>query len=155
MKVSSKGLVTTVWKDARGQRNISCRLFIIVMVKFRVVRLVKKLTHIYIFSMCSRIVIHSMMSLMISGENKLRITQALQQCDVHPMTVLEGWYTRDSDNRPLSYSRREVGFCAGWCLDNLCKFFHLFWTDTLLYTEMWEKNVVSILLIKCLSHLLA
>uniref|UniRef100_A0A2C9KVK7 RING finger and SPRY domain-containing protein 1 n=1 Tax=Biomphalaria glabrata TaxID=6526 RepID=A0A2C9KVK7_BIOGL len=53
------------------------------------------------------------------GENKLRITQALQHCDVHPMTLLEGWYTRDNDNTPLSYSRREVGFCAGWCLDNL------------------------------------
>ncbi|XP_055892147.1 RING finger and SPRY domain-containing protein 1-like [Biomphalaria glabrata] len=68
------------------------------------------------------VILHSMVALekfAQTSENKLRITQALQHCDVHPMTLLEGWYTRDNDNTPLSYSRREVGFCAGWCLDNL------------------------------------
>lgn len=56
-----------------------------------------------------------------SGENKSRIVQALQQCKVHPMTLLESWYHRNNDNTQQSYTRREVGFCAGWCLDNLCK----------------------------------
>ena len=31
------------------------------------------------------------------------------------LQVLERW--RDSDK----FSQREVGFCAQWCLDNLCK----------------------------------
>ncbi|XP_005101311.1 RING finger and SPRY domain-containing protein 1 [Aplysia californica] len=68
------------------------------------------------------VILHSMVALekfAQTSENKMRITQALQQCEVHPMTLLEDWYQRNNDNTPLSYSRREVGFCAGWCLDNL------------------------------------
>ncbi|CAG5116476.1 unnamed protein product, partial [Candidula unifasciata] len=68
------------------------------------------------------VILHSLVALekfAQTSENKVSIMRALQQCEVHPLTLLEAWYTRNNDNSRQGYSRREVGFCAAWCLDNL------------------------------------
>ena len=55
------------------------------------------------------------------GENKTVILAALLKCPDHPMSLLEDWYQKDDNSGDFGFSRREVGFCSGWCLDNLCK----------------------------------
>lgn len=53
----------------------------------------------------------------VSGENKVTILKVLQSKQPNPLETLETlWQDKD-------YLRREVGFCARWSLDNLCKFF--------------------------------
>ena len=46
---------------------------------------------------------------------------ALLKCPDHPMSLLEDWYQKEDNSGDFGFSRREVGFCSGWCLDNLCK----------------------------------
>jgi len=49
-----------------------------------------------------------------TSENKITLTKHLyEHCEVSPLERLEQWYHSDH------YIRREVGFCAQWCLDNL------------------------------------
>lgn len=54
-----------------------------------------------------------------TGENKVTIAKRLEQGNGNLLLDLESWL--DSEN----YIEREVGFCAQWCLDNLCKFHQL------------------------------
>lgn len=51
-----------------------------------------------------------------TSENKVTIQKKFQSLDRHPLTVLEPWATNY-----VNYHQRQVGFCAQWCLDNLCK----------------------------------
>ena len=51
----------------------------------------------------------------ISGENKTTICKKLQNAQPNPLEVLEVWW------HSPNFLQREVGFCAKWCLDNLCK----------------------------------
>ena len=54
-----------------------------------------------------------------AGENKVTVTQSLKKMQNHPLIALQEW--GDSPN----FTKREVGFCARWCLDNLCELSHL------------------------------
>jgi len=51
----------------------------------------------------------------ISAENKITINRILEEITPHPLLQLEKWV--DSP----CYFKRQVGFCAQWCLDNICK----------------------------------
>lgn len=53
---------------------------------------------------------------MSTGENKVTIKKRLMVEKQHPLLELENWATE------THYVRRQVGFCAQWCLDNLCKY---------------------------------
>lgn len=48
------------------------------------------------------------------GENKMVLNKRFQQETQHPLLTLEKWRSADD------YMKRQVGFCAEWCLDNLC-----------------------------------
>lgn len=50
------------------------------------------------------------------GENKITIKKRLMAEKPNPLLELEKWVTE------THYVRRQVGFCAQWCLDNLCKY---------------------------------
>ena len=53
------------------------------------------------------------------GENKFTICRHLNSKDrPDPIEVLEQWWHNDE------YIKREIGFCAVWCLDNLCELEH-------------------------------
>lgn len=54
-----------------------------------------------------------------TSENKATIKRRLQQESPSPLIILEAWREHEHD------VKRQVGFCAQWCLDNLCKC-HLF-----------------------------
>ncbi|XP_052816971.1 RING finger and SPRY domain-containing protein 1-like [Mya arenaria] len=62
------------------------------------------------------IVLHSIVALekfAQTSENKVTIMQRLESLNPNPLERLEGlWADRD-------FRKREVGFCARWCLDNL------------------------------------
>ena len=51
-----------------------------------------------------------------TSENKVTITKQLETYDheSHPLVLLETMFLSSEQ-----YDRREVGFCAQWCLDNL------------------------------------
>jgi len=51
-----------------------------------------------------------------TGENKVTIKKRLMAEKQNPLLELEKWVTE------THYVRRQVGFCAQWCLDNLCKY---------------------------------
>ena len=53
-----------------------------------------------------------------AGENKSTVTRHLHDLNANPnpLETLEQWVNHKD------YTRREVGFCAQWCLDNLCKY---------------------------------
>ena len=53
------------------------------------------------------------------GENKSTVTQHLHDLNANPnpLETLEKWVHHKD------FTKREVGFCAQWCLDNLCEFF--------------------------------
>lgn len=53
---------------------------------------------------------------MLIGENKVTIKKRLMAERQNPLLELEKWATE------THYVRRQVGFCAQWCLDNLCKY---------------------------------
>lgn len=53
---------------------------------------------------------------MLTGENKATIKKRLMAEKQNPLLRLEKWATEEH------YVRRQVGFCAQWCLDNLCKY---------------------------------
>ncbi|XP_025114560.1 RING finger and SPRY domain-containing protein 1-like [Pomacea canaliculata] len=62
------------------------------------------------------VILHSIIALekfAQTSENKVTVSQLLQRMPVHPLEVLQDW------SRDPNYSKREVGFCARWCLDNL------------------------------------
>jgi hypothetical protein len=46
----------------------------------------------------------------------MKIMAKLESCASNPLFDLEEWRYTASD-----YLKREVGFCAEWTLDNLCK----------------------------------
>jgi len=50
-----------------------------------------------------------------TGENKVVIKTRLEAEQRHPLLWLEKWVNSKH------YIKRQVGFCAQWCLDNLCK----------------------------------
>lgn len=54
---------------------------------------------------------------MLTGENKVTIKKRLMAEKQNPLMELEKW-----TNAETHYVRRQVGFCAQWCLDNLCKY---------------------------------
>ena len=56
--------------------------------------------------------------LYFTGENKGVLCKRLSTCNSvgNPLEKLEPY--KDSDD----FVKREVGFCAQWCLDNLCKY---------------------------------
>lgn len=51
-----------------------------------------------------------------TGENKVTIKKRLMAEKQNPLLELEIWAME------THYVRRQVGFCAQWCLDNLCKY---------------------------------
>lgn len=59
-----------------------------------------------------------------TSENKLTIQKRLLAEKEHPLLLLEKWV--DETN----YVKRQVGFSAQWCLDNLCNNF-LYFTGSL------------------------
>ena len=52
-----------------------------------------------------------------TSENKVTITKYLSALPSNPLILLEDWAQNWED-----FSKRQVGFVAQWCLDNLCKF---------------------------------
>lgn len=50
------------------------------------------------------------------GENKITIKKRLMAEKSNPLLELEKWAVE------THYVRRQVGFCARWCLDNLCNY---------------------------------
>ncbi len=56
--------------------------------------------------------------LCVLGENKATISQRLSDLNANPnpLESLEQWWHHKD------YVKREVGFCAQWCLDNLCEY---------------------------------
>lgn len=62
------------------------------------------------------VILHSIIALekfAQTSENKVMITQCLQKIPTHPLVSLQEWGNNSN------YTKREVGFCARWCLDNL------------------------------------
>ena len=52
-----------------------------------------------------------------TSENKITIVKQLNSLEkLNPLLILEPWADTYQD-----YMQRQVGFCAKWCLDNLCK----------------------------------
>ncbi|XP_060074545.1 RING finger and SPRY domain-containing protein 1-like [Ylistrum balloti] len=67
-------------------------------------------------SLPSVVILHSLVALekfAQTSENKATINRALQRNSPNQIENLEKWW-KNSD-----YQKREVGFCAKWCLDNL------------------------------------
>jgi len=54
----------------------------------------------------------------VSGENKGVIMKKLTKSNL--LEKLESWWHN------IAYIKREVGFCALWCLDNFCEFVSVF-----------------------------
>ena len=50
-----------------------------------------------------------------TSENKITILKRLEEAPTHPLVTLELWLS-DTD-----YIKKQIGFCAQWCLDNTCK----------------------------------
>ncbi|ESO85848.1 hypothetical protein LOTGIDRAFT_130506 [Lottia gigantea] len=62
------------------------------------------------------VILHSMVALekfAQTSENKVTINQSLGEMKTNPLVSLEAWSSSDE------YAKREVAFCARWCLDNL------------------------------------
>lgn len=53
--------------------------------------------------------------LLVPGENKMTLERRLAALSENPLVKMEPWVT-SSD-----FVERQVGFCAQWCLDNLCE----------------------------------
>ena len=53
-----------------------------------------------------------------TSENKITITKYIIALPSNPLIILEDWAQNFED-----FSKRQVGFVAQWCLDNLCKLF--------------------------------
>ena len=52
-----------------------------------------------------------------TSENKITIVKQLNSLEkLNPLLILEPWA-----DTYQNYMQRQVGFCAKWCLDNLCK----------------------------------
>lgn len=51
-----------------------------------------------------------------TSENKSTILKRLASNKPCPISILEEWRNEEH------FVRRQVGFCAQWALDNLCKF---------------------------------
>ena len=51
-----------------------------------------------------------------TSENKITIQKYFSALTLHPLILLEPW-AQDLQN----FMQRQVGFCAQWYLDNLCK----------------------------------
>lgn len=49
-------------------------------------------------------------------ENKVTIQKKFASLTKHPLLLLEEW-SEDCHN----FTKRQVGFCAQWCLDNICE----------------------------------
>ncbi|CAH1779320.1 unnamed protein product [Owenia fusiformis] len=49
-----------------------------------------------------------------TSENKITINRKMCASKIHPLEPLEKW------RQHKQYAKKEVGFCAQWCLDNLC-----------------------------------
>lgn len=47
----------------------------------------------------------------------MTIQRYLKECPTNPLSRLEQWVDHPD------YVKRQVGFCAQWCLDNLCESF--------------------------------
>lgn len=62
---------------------------------------------------------------MSTGENKVTIKKRLMAEKQNPLMELEKWAIE------THYVRRQVGFCAQWCLDNLCKYDKISLSDNL------------------------
>ena len=58
-----------------------------------------------------------------TSENKLTILKRLSASTPHPLLPLENFLRewKEDDEDEQCWVKREVGFCAQWCLDNLCK----------------------------------
>ena len=56
-----------------------------------------------------------------TSENKITIQKYFSAFSSHPLVSLEPWAQEMQD-----FYKRQVGFCAQWCLDNLCKIFFFF-----------------------------
>lgn len=73
------------------------------------------------------------------GENKITIKKRLIAEKQNPLLELEKWATE------FHYVRRQVGFCAQWCLDNLCKYYNKIcvhnYTHT--YTHMYTPFYIN------------
>ncbi|XP_041375315.1 RING finger and SPRY domain-containing protein 1-like [Gigantopelta aegis] len=62
------------------------------------------------------VILHSMIAVekfAQTSENKVTISHALKQKIINPLLILEKWVNHSE------FIKREVGFCASWCLDNL------------------------------------
>jgi hypothetical protein len=51
-----------------------------------------------------------------TGENKVVIKKRLEAEPRNPLLCLEKWVNSKH------YVKKQVGFCAQWCLDNLCEY---------------------------------
>lgn len=65
----------------------------------------------------STVILHSLIALekfAQTSENKKTINERLASQETNPLTVLESWGCDNED-----FDKRQVAFCAKWCLDNL------------------------------------
>lgn len=51
-----------------------------------------------------------------TSENKITIMKRFKAMTEHPLVKLESWAVADN------YVKKQVGFCATWSLDNICKY---------------------------------
>lgn len=55
-----------------------------------------------------------------TSRNKSVIFKKIKTLEKNPLTELEKW------KEEIHYIKRQVGFCAQWILDNLCKYIILY-----------------------------
>lgn len=65
-----------------------------------------------------------------TSKNKFTILEKLKSLDVCPISRLEQW------KNETHYVKRQVGFCAQWILDNLCKCIKYF-------VLMYKKSLIN------------
>ena len=69
-----------------------------------------------------------------TSENKVTIKRRLMLEKEHPLLMLEKWVNE------THYVRRQVGFSAQWCLDNLCESFAI---RSLLFHNLWRTIITQ------------
>ena len=75
---------------------------------------------------CPAVILFSLVALekfAQTRENKLTILKRLAAAEPHPLLPLEAFLEawEHQEDQDEYWVKREVGFCAQWCLDNLCK----------------------------------
>ena len=75
-----------------------------------------------------------------TSENKLTIQKRLLEEKEHPLLILEKLASDEND-----YVRRQVGFSAQWCLDNLCMYYLIYYKNVNILTcDYYYKIMLTV-----------